>query len=423
MEGWDGDADGSPTDLVRRRWRRFGESGAKLVWGGEAVAVTHDGRANPRQLVIDHSTVEPARRAARRAGGRTRRRARERRRPRHRLAAHALRPVVATDRRAASRGSPTTIPSSTSASAPTPTALLSDDDLDALVATLRRRRCARRRRGVRLRRHQALSRLPPPRAPRRGRPAGRVRRDVRAPHRVPAPRSSRASAPACPGSVSACGCRRTTSCPTRPTPTASVHPSPTRRASARYAFGARRVGHRGRPRRRAPVPRPVSRARHRAGVHHRREPVLQPAHPAAGVLPAVRRVHAARGSSRRRGADDRGHRGARRVRIPTSRSWARATRISSSGSPTPRSTRCAPAASVSVGIGRGMLSYPHLPADVFAGRPLETSLLCRTFSDCTTAPRNGLVSGCYPLDDFYKDSPERIELAAIKKATRKRTRR
>jgi hypothetical protein len=33
------------------------------------------------------------------------------------------------------------------------------------------------------------------------------------------------------------------------------------------------------------------------------------------------------------------------------------------------------------------------------------------------------VSGCYPLDDFYKASPERIELAAIKKQTRKRTRR
>ena len=77
----------------------------------------------------------------------------------------------------------------------------------------------------------------------------------------------------------------------------------------------------------------------------------------------------------------------------------------------------------SVGIGRGMLSYPHMPADVLAGRPLETSRLCRTFSDCTTAPRNGLISGCYPLDDFYKDLPERVELATIKKATRKRTRR
>ena len=33
MEGWDGTADGRPTDLVRRRWRRFGESGAKLDLG------------------------------------------------------------------------------------------------------------------------------------------------------------------------------------------------------------------------------------------------------------------------------------------------------------------------------------------------------------------------------------------------------
>jgi 2,4-dienoyl-CoA reductase-like NADH-dependent reductase (Old Yellow Enzyme family) len=57
MEGWDGDADGRPTDLVRRRWRRFGESGAKLVWGGEAVAVRPDGRANPNQLVIHESTI------------------------------------------------------------------------------------------------------------------------------------------------------------------------------------------------------------------------------------------------------------------------------------------------------------------------------------------------------------------------------
>jgi 2,4-dienoyl-CoA reductase-like NADH-dependent reductase (Old Yellow Enzyme family) len=54
---------------------------------------------------------------------------------------------------------------------------------------------------------------------------------------------------------------------------------------------------------------------------------------------------------------------------------------------------------------------------------LEESRLCRTFSDCTTAPRNGLISGCYPLDDFYKEMPERRELAAAKKATRKRTRR
>ncbi len=51
MEGWDGTADGNPSENTLRRWRRFGRSGAKLIWGGEAVAVTHAGRANPNQLV------------------------------------------------------------------------------------------------------------------------------------------------------------------------------------------------------------------------------------------------------------------------------------------------------------------------------------------------------------------------------------
>ena len=57
MEGWDGTTDGRPTDLVRRRWQRFGASGAGLVWG-EATAVRADGRANPNQLIIDEHTVD-----------------------------------------------------------------------------------------------------------------------------------------------------------------------------------------------------------------------------------------------------------------------------------------------------------------------------------------------------------------------------
>ncbi|MGB8858579.1 MAG: hypothetical protein WCC60_04955, partial [Ilumatobacteraceae bacterium] len=71
-----------------------------------------------------------------------------------------------------------------------------------------------------------------------------------------------------------------------------------------------------------------------------------------------------------------------------------------------------------VGLGRMALSYPDLPHDVLAGRPMRRQLLCRTFSDCTTAPRAGLVSGCYPLDAFYKDRPERVQLAAVKRRTR-----
>jgi len=58
MEGWDGLADGNPSAHTIRRWHRFGCSGAKLIWGGEAVAVSHEGRANPNQLVAAPHTQE-----------------------------------------------------------------------------------------------------------------------------------------------------------------------------------------------------------------------------------------------------------------------------------------------------------------------------------------------------------------------------
>lgn len=62
MEGWDGTADGRPTESTFRRWQRFGQSGGKLIWGGEAVAVCHEGRANPNQLVAaEHTSASLAR--------------------------------------------------------------------------------------------------------------------------------------------------------------------------------------------------------------------------------------------------------------------------------------------------------------------------------------------------------------------------
>jgi 2,4-dienoyl-CoA reductase-like NADH-dependent reductase (Old Yellow Enzyme family) len=68
----------------------------------------------------------------------------------------------------------------------------------------------------------------------------------------------------------------------------------------------------------------------------------------------------------------------------------------------------------SVGLGRIVLSYPDLPADVLAGRPLRRNAFCRTFSDCTTGPRMGLVSGCYPLDPFYVARPEAIRIRDVR---------
>src|SRR5713226_5667414 len=56
MEGCDGTLDGHPDELTYRRYRRFGAGGAKLIWG-EATAVVEEGRANPRQLLINPQTA------------------------------------------------------------------------------------------------------------------------------------------------------------------------------------------------------------------------------------------------------------------------------------------------------------------------------------------------------------------------------
>jgi hypothetical protein len=66
-----------------------------------------------------------------------------------------------------------------------------------------------------------------------------------------------------------------------------------------------------------------------------------------------------------------------------------------------------------VGIGRQVLSYPELPGDSLRGGPLRSARICRTFSDCTTAPRHGMPSGCYALDELYRDSTEGEKVRGI----------
>jgi NADPH2 dehydrogenase len=68
----------------------------------------------------------------------------------------------------------------------------------------------------------------------------------------------------------------------------------------------------------------------------------------------------------------------------------------------------------SVGLGRVVLSYPELPADCLQMGQLRRKLVCRTFSDCTTGPRKGLISGCYPLDPYYKRMPAAESLRRLK---------
>ncbi len=57
MEGWDCTASGAPSELTLRRWTHFGESGAALVCGTEAGAVMHAGRSNPRQLLVTRENL------------------------------------------------------------------------------------------------------------------------------------------------------------------------------------------------------------------------------------------------------------------------------------------------------------------------------------------------------------------------------
>lgn len=56
MEGCDSEPDGSPSELVMRRYRRFAAGGAGLLWF-EACAVVHEGRANPLQMYLTEENV------------------------------------------------------------------------------------------------------------------------------------------------------------------------------------------------------------------------------------------------------------------------------------------------------------------------------------------------------------------------------
>jgi 2,4-dienoyl-CoA reductase-like NADH-dependent reductase (Old Yellow Enzyme family) len=70
-----------------------------------------------------------------------------------------------------------------------------------------------------------------------------------------------------------------------------------------------------------------------------------------------------------------------------------------------------------VGLGRMILAYPELLWDATEGNAIQHKRICRTFSDCTTAPRKGLPSGCYPLDSYYKSSElaKQLKIAKTKR--------
>jgi 2,4-dienoyl-CoA reductase-like NADH-dependent reductase (Old Yellow Enzyme family) len=51
MEGFDAERDGSPGKLTYRRYKRYAQGGAGLIWF-EATAINHNCRSNPYQLVL-----------------------------------------------------------------------------------------------------------------------------------------------------------------------------------------------------------------------------------------------------------------------------------------------------------------------------------------------------------------------------------
>jgi len=57
MEGFDAEADGSPSELTIRRYKRYAEGGSGLIWF-EATSVVPQGRSNPHQLLLETRTLD-----------------------------------------------------------------------------------------------------------------------------------------------------------------------------------------------------------------------------------------------------------------------------------------------------------------------------------------------------------------------------
>jgi 2,4-dienoyl-CoA reductase-like NADH-dependent reductase (Old Yellow Enzyme family) len=418
MEGWDGTLDGRPSDLTIRRWKHFGESGAKLIWGGEAVAVRHDGRANPNQLLSTDDTardLEVLREVLvdahkskfgstddllvglqlTHSGRFARPNDKKRLEPRILYHHPILDPKFGIEPN---------------------TECLSDTEIDDLIGDFVRASVRAREAGyafVDIKHchgylgHEFLSAFS-----RNGRYGGSLENRTRFLREIVAGVRRDAPGLAIGVRVSAfdllpfkMGKDRTG----EPESYAGSYP---------FAFGCNPA---------SPLEIDLTETFRfldllaELGIKlvcttagspyynpHIQRPALFP--PSDGYLPPEDPLVGV----------------ARQIEV-TARLKERYPELCIVGSGytylqewIPNVGQCyVRSGQVDfVGLGRLVLVYPDLPADVLAGRPLQSKRLCRTFSDCTTGPRNGLVSGCYPLDPFYKDHPDAIILRAIKENLR-----
>jgi NADPH2 dehydrogenase len=418
MEGWDGTPEGEPSDLTRRRWRHFGISGAKLMWGGEAVAVRHDGRANPNQLMLTPAT--------------------------HRAIASLRDELVAAHRERFGANADADLliglQLTHSGRYARPNAF---DRPEPLAAWHHPALDARFPAGVRVLRDEDLDRLADDfiDAARLARDAGFTFVDVKqchgylghellgasgreGPYGGPLENRSRflrhviegirANVPGLAVGV------RLSVFDTVPYKKSSTGVGlAEERAHAPYGFGL--LADNNDMHAALADSRALLAMLRDMGVRlicttagspyynpHVQRPALFP--PVDGYEPPEDPLH---GVARQIQATARLKRDFHDLVIVGSaysylQEWLPhvAQHVVGHGM-----------ADI-VGLGRLVLAYPDLPADILSGAPLKRALFCRTFSDCTTGPRIGLVSGCYPLDPLYAKRPDAIRIRAMRTPVR-----
>ena len=425
MEGWDGSLDGNPSEKTIRRWQRFGRSGAKLIWGGEAVAVSHQGRANPNQLVAAAHTqaglsglravlIEEHRLATGSDDGLLvglqltdsgrYSRPNAHRRPEPRILYHH--PFL--DRRL---GLPADYP------------VLTDAEIDAVIENFHRAALLAWSLGfdfVDIKHchgylgHEFLSAHT-----RAGRYGGSFENRTRFLREVV--RGIRSIAP---GLKIAVRLSAIDSVPFHPDPAKSsngklgpgIPDSYENEIPYRWGFGVNPLNPT-----ESDLNEPVQflSLLEQLGIRlvnitagspyynpHLQRPALYP--PSDGYLPpedplvsVARQMQATR-----------------RLKQQFPNLIIVGTGYSYLQDFLPHVAQAALHEGWAdlVGMGRMMLTYPELLWDASEGGTIERKRICRTFSDCTTAPRKGLPSGCYPLDSFYKDSELMTELTIAKKS-------
>ncbi len=414
MEGWDGTRDGRPTELTTRRWERFGLSGAKLIWGGEATAVRHDGRANPNQLIISQDTVgdlATLRQALVHAhethfgdssdllvglqlthSGRFAR-PNEKTRLEPKILYHH--PIL--DRKFGVASD---------------TPVLSDDEIKQLVNDFVQAARLAQKAGfsfVDVKHchgyfgHELLSAVD-----REGRYGGSFENRTRFLREVVS--GIRAEAPGLEIGVRLSAFDFV---PFRSGPDGIGQPESIDDDAYLYAFGGDETGLE------IDLSEPfafldllvsldIQLACFSAGNPycnpHLTRPALFP--PSDGYQPpedplvGVARQIAATAALKKYRPEltvvGSGYSYLQEWLPHVAQHVVRTGQVDF------------------VGLGRMMLTYPEIVADTLVGKQLQRKRICRTFSDCTTAPRKGLVSGCYPLDQFYKERPEAKTMASIK---------